>query len=309
MIKNKRKIYGIIVAIIVLILVSIIAISVYVGVNLTRPEREEIKDNPKAYGLNYEDINFNSKKDNTLLKGWYISAQNNGQTIKSDKTIIFSHGYGDSRGLYDIKVINLAKTLASKGYNVLTFDFRASGDSEGNFSSIGAFEKYDLLAAIDFAKKDKGAKHIGLIGWSMGATTSILTASESEDVQAVIADSPFSSLKPYLEKNMSYWSGLPDFPFTKIILSTLPLIRGIDINEVDAIKAAKSLGDKKLFLIHSKDDKAIPIKNSEDIYSCVNNKENVTLWTTEKADHIRSYLLYKDEYEKKVVEFLNSNIK
>lgn len=292
-----------------LIMLSVIAISVYVGISLTKPEKEIIKDNPKAYDLNYEDISFKSKKDNTLLKGWYISAQNDGQVIKSDKTIIFAHGYGDSRGLYDINVLNLAKTLTSQGYNVLTFDFRASGLSEGNFLSIGAFEQYDLLTAIDFAKKDKGAKQIGLMGWSMGAATSILAASKSEDVQAVIADSPFCSLKPYLEKNLPYWSGLPDFPFTKIILSTLPLIRGIDINEVNTIKAASSLGNKNLFLIHSKDDKAIPIKNSQDIYNSIKDKEKVTLWTTEKADHIRSYLLYKEEYDKKVVEFLNSNLK
>lgn len=60
-------------------------------------------------------------------------------------------------------------------------------------------------------------------------------------------------------------------------------------------------------LIHSKADTAIPYENSIQIYNNVQNKANVELWLTDKADHIQSYLLYKTEYEDKVIKFLNEN--
>ena len=50
-----------------------------------------------------------------------------------------------------------------------------------------------------------------LLGFSMGASTAILAAAESQDVDAVIADSPFSDLTSYLDENLSVWSNLPSF--------------------------------------------------------------------------------------------------
>ncbi|GAA0746904.1 alpha/beta hydrolase [Clostridium oceanicum] len=304
--KYNKLIIGF-VSLLLFIFLSMVGISIYVGWNLTKPKRDIIKSTPKKYGLIYEDISFQSNYDKTKLKGWWIPAQKSKKVLESKKTVVFSHGYGDNRGLYDISVINLAKRLAKEGYNVFTFDFRGSGESEGDFVSIGQFEKYDLLSAIDFVKKDKKSTDINLMGWSMGAVASILAGEESKDINKVVADSPFANLKDYLKKNLPYWSHLPKFPFTDIILACLPTLRGIDINKVNATKAANNFKDKRLFLIHSKDDKAIPYENSEIIYNEVNNKDNVQAWFTNKADHIKSYLLYKKEYEEKVISFLNNN--
>ncbi|KGM94380.1 hypothetical protein Z956_07630 [Clostridium botulinum D str. CCUG 7971] len=300
----KKGLIKIIIFFFIIIFIIFIGISVYVGINLTSPKREVLKNTPKDLGLIYEDISFKSKLDGVTLKGWWISAQSNENIKSTRKTIIFSHGYGNNRGLYKISVINLAKKLASEGYNVLTFDFRACGESEGKYVTIGGMEKYDLLGAINFAKNEKYSETIDLMGWSMGAVTSILVASESNDVQAVIADSPFGNLEDYLEENLSYWSHLPNFFFTKTILYTLPKIRKFNIDEVDAIKAVQKLNNKKIFLIHSKDDDAIPCSNSEKIYNAIQDKKNAKIWYTSKAKHIKSYSLYKDEYEKMVIDFL-----
>lgn len=305
----KTKWSKFIIGFIILAILSTFFISLYVGLKLVTPKREELSKLPKDYGLVYDNISFNSKYDKVLLKGWWIPAQNNGQTKESKKTIIFSHGYGDSKALLDISVLNLAKRLCGEGYNVLTFDFRAEGESEGKYVSLGAFEKYDLLTAVDFAKRNKHSDKIGLIGWSMGAVTSILAGAETKNVQAVIADSPFSNLKDYLKENLPYWSNLPNFPFTRIILTILPKIVKVNIEDVNTLKAVKNFTNKDLLLIHSKDDKAISYKNSENLYETCKNSKHIKLWLTEKCDHIRSYNLYKDKYEESILKFLNGNLK
>lgn len=305
---NKLKIAGIAGGLgSLLSLIGIGAVSIYTGLRLVKPKRVVIKELPNEHGLEFEEITFKSKHDNTLLKGWWIPAKLNGDFNSDNKTVIFAHGYGNNRGVYSISVIKLAKRLCMEGYNVLVFDFRASGESEGKYVTIGKFEKYDLLSAIDFVVDQRKSINIHLIGWSMGAATSILAGAESKYVKCVIADSPFGNLKEYLNKNLSYWSGLPNIPFRSIILGVLPKTLGIDIKDVDTVKAAEKFKGKPLFLIHSKDDSAIPYEESIRIFEVLDNKESSKLWITEKAEHIRSYLVYKDEYEDNIVDFLNKN--
>lgn len=304
LIRSKKNI--IVFIILIIMLVGIISTSIFVGTKLTTPKRQCIEYSPNKYGLNYEEINFKSMYDNINLNGWWIPAQKNKKNIISDKTVIFSHGYGNNRGMYKISAINFAKRLTQEGFNVLMFDFRASGKSEGKMVSIGYYEKYDLLSAIEFAKTQKGSKTIDLMGWSMGATTAILAGVESKDVNLIVADSPFRNLKDYLKDNLSYWSHLPSFPFTNVILAILPTVKGVDINKVNPMNAVKNLKDKHIFLIHSKDDKAIPYINSKEIYNSVLNKDLIKIWITEKAEHIKSYSVYKKEYENKILDFLNN---
>lgn len=284
-----------------------LAVSIYVGWNLTHPAHSKIVDNPYKYNLKYENIKFNSQLDGIDLKGWWIPAQNNNIITDSKKTVIFAHGYKNARDLSTIHVLALAKRIAQEGYNVMLFDFRNSGQSAGNVTSVGLFETYDMLSAIQYAKTNKKSDKISLLGWSMGAAVSIMAGTESPYVNAIIADSSFADLDTYLQTNLPVWSNLPNFPFTKEIMYSLPVIEGMNPKKVTPYEAVKNLGNRKLFLIHSRADKAIPYKNSMQIYNEVSNKGNVQLWLTDKADHIRSYLLYKKEYENKIINFLNKN--
>ena len=282
-------------------------ISGYVGHKLIHPARREIVETPDNYKLEYEKISFNSSYDGINLKGWWIPAQDANGLMESKDTVIFGHGYKNARDLYSIHVLALAERLAKEGYNVLLFDFRNAGESDGNVTSVGLFETFDMLSAIDYAKTNKESNCISLLGWSMGAAVSIMAGAESNDVSKIIADSPFSDLNNYLRTNLPVWSGLPSFPFTFEIMNFLPKVFGDSIFKISPENSVKKLGDKELLLIHSKGDTAIPYENSVKIYENVQNKKNVQLWLTEKAKHIKSYDLYKMEYEDKIVQFLKGN--
>lgn len=280
-------------------------ISIYVGLNLIHPVRAEIKDSPVQYGLTSEEIQFKSSLDGIPLYGWWIPAQKNGVAVISAKTVIFSHGYRDARDMSDIHAMNLAKYLAGEGYNLLLFDYRDSGQSGGSFSSVGQNEKYDLLSAVDFAKDQKHSSKIALVGWSMGASAAITAGVESKDVAGIVADSPFADLLSYLKVNLPVWSNLPDIPFTPAILTTIPVISGLHPRSVSPVQSAHQLGDRKLLLIHSRDDKSIPYLNSQAIYDAVPNRANAELWLTDRADHIQSYVFYPDLYQSKLKGFLS----
>jgi fermentation-respiration switch protein FrsA (DUF1100 family) len=286
-------------------LLAVAGLSIYVGLQLTKPEREPVSKKPSDYDLVYEDISFKSIHDGIELKGWWIPAQADQGKITSDETVIFSHGYGNNRLMSNISATEIAKTLVNSGYNVVMFDFRGSGESEGETVTIGDYESKDLLSAIQYVKDERGSNDITLFGWSMGAVSAILAGVQSESVTKIIADSPFANLKEYLQVNLPHWSNLPSYPFTPVILATIPMLAGVDIESVSPYEEIEKLGShQSILIIHSKDDEAIPYENSVKIYEAAPDEAEVDLWLTEGADHVRTYLVDKKAYEEKILSFL-----
>jgi dipeptidyl aminopeptidase/acylaminoacyl peptidase len=283
--------------------IGCVGISTYVGWSLTHPERKPIDESPEKYGLLYEDITFPSHDGQVTISGWWIPAQSKSEGSKG-KTIILSHGYGHNRIYKRVPALSMAHFLSKKGYNIILFDFRNAGRSGGDITSVGQWEKYDLLGAVDYAKTVQPESEVILIGFSMGASTSLLAAAESEDVIAVIADSPFDDLTRYLESNLPVWSGLPHFPFTPMILNILPWITDLDAKEVSPISTIDQIGNRPLLFIHGGADNAISKENSERLLAASHNP-NAELWIVPGAHHVYSRYMDPAAYDRKILEFLS----
>ncbi len=292
------------IVILILILATPVGISVYVGTSLVHPVRESIDTTPEAVGLLYENVEFPSQPDNLTLSGWWVGAQKEGKIHESSKTILFVHGYGSSRLIKQANALSLADTLVHAGYNVMMFDLRNSGNSAGNQTTVGTKERQDVLSAIRFAREIKKSSSIGLIGWSMGAATVLVAGTANPDVRLIIADSPFADLRAYLSTNLPYWSGLPDVPFTRLILLIMPLISDVRLEQVSPQQAVQDLGSTPLLLIHTRQDKAIPYQNSEQIYNAIRDKSHTELWLPERGDHVKALIEYPEEYKHRVLSFL-----
>lgn len=284
------------ISLLVLAILACVGISVYVGWQLTHKERKPIVETPRDYGMSYKDVAFMSKDGKTKLKGWTIEPK-----TKAKMTVIFSHGYGGNRYEPNVPFLPLAKRLVDEGYRVMMFDFRASGESEGDMITLGVKEKYDLLGVIAYAKRHF-PEPIALYGVSMGAATAILAAGMDQDVKGVIADSPFSDLEAYLRKNMPVWTHLPNVPFTYLILTIIPALADLDLSESSPIKAVRHVAPRPILFIHSKGDSSIPYEESVKMYNA--HRDIFELWLTEKAEHVKSFSMYEDEYIKKVLMFL-----
>lgn len=271
-------------------------LSAYVGWNLTHPARYLPTNFPESVGLLYENVRFESS-DGLKLKGWLIPA-----SVPSKKLIIFAHGYSNNRS-YEVASLPTVKALHDAGYSCLMFDFRNSGYSEGKLTSIGQFEKLDLLAAVAYGKTH-GYEQFGIVGYSMGASTAALAAAESSDIQAIVMDSAFAALRPYLEANLSVWSHLPDFPFTPLVLWVTPSLIGVDAEQVRPIDVMDDLRGKGILLIHAKHDNRIPASNSEQLYAAA-GASYAELYETDTTKHVGSYEVDPQTYIQKVVDLFN----
>ena len=260
-------------------------------------KRVDVEENPATFGLAYEDVSFFSRDDEIDLKGWLFPVAG------SDKVIILVHGVDLHRADPSIGMLNIAAGLVDSGFNVLTFDLRGHGQSGGNSRYVGHFEKRDLHGAVEYIK-ERGFGPIGVLGFSMGAATAIMTAAESDDIGAIVSDSSFAELKDIIAPQFKKRTGLPRFMMRPLLMAARLFYR-VNFMAIKPIKSLSEIGDVPVFLIHGDQDETIPVEHARRMYEVCGNTTN-QLWITPGVAHIRSYASFNKEYLERVTAFFNS---
>ena len=276
--------------------VLVLGVSAYVGWNLTHPPKKALQTTPAAVGLSYEPVSFVSRQDGLVLQGWLLTSPENRLTV------ICSHGYRQNREQADVPLLPLAKVLVEHGMNVLLFDYRNSGESAGQMTSVGQYEVRDLLGAVDYvhSRQELNPK-VALLGFSMGAATAILAGAAEPSVAAVVADAPFADLTRYLEANFSVWTGLPAVPFNRTILAVTPIVTGLQPEKVSPVQVVSKFDGRPLLLIHGEADDDIAPENSLELQQAYPAAE---LLRVAEARHVKSYQQDPKRYEAVVLKFL-----
>ncbi|MET3208970.1 UNVERIFIED_CONTAM: fermentation-respiration switch protein FrsA (DUF1100 family) [Paenibacillus sp. PvR008] len=295
-----------------IVLLLVIALVFFISYKVIDTLLHHPRDTNVSYELNidktpYEDVEFKSLKNDNTIRGSFFPA--NGLSGKaSNKTIIVVHGYTSNR-LVKGRTNKLVEHFVPKGYNVLAFDLSAQGKSDGDLITLGLNEKYDLLGAVSYLKsRDHTGDNIGVIGFSMGAATSLLAASESNDIKAVIADSPFRNAGLFLREGLPYFSGLPAFPFSYTSTWVANWVFKIDLDSISPMDAVKKMKDKPVMLIHGTGDQQISYKNTEVIYESLKDDPNAEVWYPQNTEHIDAINHYPTEYFKRVDRFLDKYV-
>ncbi len=81
----------------------------------------------------------------------------------------------------------LAERFCTEGFMVMIFNFRGTGESEGNFDILGWAE--DLKAAVDYLWQHPGInhKHLSVMGFSGGAAVAIYTTAHNQRISSLIS--------------------------------------------------------------------------------------------------------------------------
>jgi alpha/beta superfamily hydrolase len=83
--------------------------------------------------------------------------------------VIYMHGNASAR----VEVLPQLSHLLSLGVSVLSFDFVGSGKSDGDYVSLGYFEREDLSCVVKHLRSldEDSVSKIAVWGRSMGAST------------------------------------------------------------------------------------------------------------------------------------------
>lgn len=117
--------------------------------------------------------------------------------------VLMCHGLGGHKsGKYRLYV-HLSQALSQKGIASFRFDFRGSGDSEGDFQDMTIeTEVSDALIALDYLRKDKDldSSRIGIFGRSFGGIVSLRAAYRHGNIKSMALWAPIFNGDQWREK-------------------------------------------------------------------------------------------------------------
>lgn len=195
------------------------------------------------------------------LKGWWFKARE-----PRRGTIVYLHGAADNRG----SSTSIAEHLVPRGFDVIAYDSRAHGESEGDACTYGYYEKMDLSRVLDAIS---GQGPILLLGTSLGAAVALQTAAEDHRVAVVVAVATFSDLRTVASERAPFFASKGN------IDSALAIAEGLGkfkVDDVSPVLAAARIGIPVL-VIHGEDDKETPPAHSVRVYGALHGPKQLLL--------------------------------
>lgn len=159
--------------------------------------------------------------------------------------------------------------------------------------------------SIGSNRKDTVRKSIGVLGVSLGASTSILAAADDPDIAAVAADSGYGNLYSVIDKNWTGLSGLPRFLLPGVRLAG-KLMYGFDVATVRPIDSIRSISPRPVLLIHGTADSLISVDQAHALKAAY---PDANLWIVPEAEHAAAYAANPDEYLRRVSDFFSRSLK
>jgi pimeloyl-ACP methyl ester carboxylesterase len=192
-------------------------------------------------------------------------------------------------------------------WNILLFDFRAHGQSEGTMTSIGCNEYRDIQAAARCLRAQIPTRFLNLpsilAGISMGAAASLKAVEIDPTLcDALIIDSSFAKLNPIMAHVCSSKMQLPRCIFFPVIKTLFEYMAHCDIGRMNLLESVKSIKQPIIF-IHSCTDTFISPKNSIALYANAYNRKS-QLWIGPACRHGRLYTNSGSLYREKITSFL-----
>ena len=218
-------------------------------------------------------------------------------------TVVLSHGY-KSYPDYDFGAVS--RIYVERGCNLLLPWSRAHMESDGKFTTLGAFEKRDLADWLFWLEKRiPETEKVVLAGMSMGSTVSLLAAANPDipkNVCGVIADCGFISIRREICDILKV-VGFPKFPivWSGGIVSRLRL--GVSLDDFSTVEEVAKIRVPILFIHGEADTFVLPDSSEKNYAAALAPKKLVTV---KDAQHC--YAFHTDEtlVGNSIKEFLNS---
>jgi pimeloyl-ACP methyl ester carboxylesterase len=168
-------------------------------------------------------------------------------------TVVLLHGKDANRQ----HLTAAAPQLLARGFEVVAYDQRAHGASEGTTTTYGFHEVADLRAVLDAVH----AERVVLIGESMGAAVALQAAAVEPRVVGVVAGASFSDLRTIVdEKTPRFMKG----ELEQAAIARAEAEAGFKVDEVSPVRAAESIRVPVL-LLHGLQDPYIGVDHSRRI--------------------------------------------
>lgn len=266
---------------------------------------------PEELRLRYEAVVFRSG-DGMRLQGWFFPAQGgraHGMATEGDLaaqnlqpaarttparatamgTVLHLHGNaGNITGHFQH-----VAWLPAAGWNVLCFDYRGYGASQGRVSRAGTVA--DAHAALDYllTRSDVDHGRIVAFGQSLGGAVGIVLTADRPEIRGLATDGAFDNYRRIVA-----WHVRRN-PLLLICAWWYPRL-GVAPG-YDPIDAVGRIAPRPLFIMHGTADRVVDPAMARRLYEAA--AEPKELWMIEGADHYGSLQDHAEESHTRLLRF------
>lgn len=243
-------------------------------------------ETPDVLGMRYEPVQFTSA-DGTRLSGWFLPAADRKNPKEAKGTVVHFHGNAQNMSTH----WRFVAWLPKQDYNVLVFDYRGYGQSEGKPEPKGVFE--DSNAALNYvrSRQDVDPERLFVFGQSLGGTNAIAVVGSGNraGVKAAAIESTFYSYSSIANDK---------FKGAGLLVS----------DEYAASKYVAAVSPIPLLFIHGTADQVIPVEHSKRLLA--DAREPKRLIEVQGAGHLEpmTTLRFGSAYRKALTAFFESSM-
>ena len=251
---------------------------------------------PSDEGLDHRDVTFRTS-DGVELSAWLVPSRNGA-------AVVLRHGAGSTR----TDTLRQAGVLADHGYGVLLVDARGHGLSGGTGMDLGWYGDLDTTAAVTFlaGQDDVVPSRIGVVGLSMGGEEAIGAAGVDPRIRAVVAEGATGrtavdndDLRPEdrastLERGLDWFT----YELTDMLTGASP--------PASLRESVAASGDTE-FLLVAAGTVETEVLAADSMRSA--GPGRVAVWTVADAGHTQGLATAPEEWEDRVVGFLDRHLR
>ncbi|KAG7383444.1 hypothetical protein PHYPSEUDO_003684 [Phytophthora pseudosyringae] len=136
----------------------------------------------------------NDRRQNLVCSHWRPATPPTTQQLMP--CVVYLHGNSSCR----LEALGVLRTCLAAGLSVAAFDTAGCGKSDGEYISLGHYERDDLRDVVSYLRAKKNIGAVALWGRSMGAATALLHADRDPSIAGIVVDSAFASLEQLVEE-------------------------------------------------------------------------------------------------------------
>jgi alpha-beta hydrolase superfamily lysophospholipase len=180
-------------------------------------------------------------------------------------TVIYLHGSADNR----TSGLSVAERFTRRGYDVVVYDSRAHGESEGEACTYGYYEKQDLRRVIDAVEHGP----VAVLRVSLGGAVALQAAAIDARIRAVVAVSTFSDLRTVATERA------PRIASAEDIEAAFRLAEATAHFKVDDVSPVATAGQiaVPVLLVHGEDDRETPTAHSQRVFAALRGPKRLLL--------------------------------
>lgn len=244
-----------------------------------------LRSTPKTFSLEYTEYFIDSEKNELVV--WHIPPKKN--EGRPDATVVQFHGNAENMSSHFATLV----WMAERNMELLTFDYRGYGASDGKPSQLGL--RQDGLAALDEAyrlHRESGSEKLVVYAQSLGgavALDAIMNWEHRDEIDLLALDSTFSQYSDLAAlKLKSNWLSWPLHPLAYLVIA----------DETSPRKRLSEITSIPTLVVHGNEDTVVPIESGKEIFKNINGKK--FWWMLDGGKHLQNFhgkhLARRDEF-------------